>query len=115
MLMKAGESKAALGRVRETVAANPSDPAAHELLALVLDKSGFAEDAKVELKKAELLLHSQPLPNPASFGQQNQAPPPVIVAPAPEAGATPDSEVVSPTEKETKPPEQPVDSDVMKQ
>jgi hypothetical protein len=111
MLMKAGELKAALGRARETVAANPADPAAHELLALVLDKSGLGEDAKLERNKAQVLLHSQPLPNPAS-AKHNQAPPIPAAEPAkPETG---DSEV-APEEKETKPPpEQPVDSDVMK-
>jgi len=59
-------------------------------------------------------LHSQPLPNPASQIPANQAPP--VVSPAPDLGGTADpGDEVSPPEKQSKPPEQPVDSDVMKE
>jgi Tetratricopeptide repeat len=58
MLMRAGQPQAALSRARETVALNPNDPRAHEILALVLDKSGLADDAKNERDSAKRLVRS---------------------------------------------------------
>jgi hypothetical protein len=57
-LMRAGQPQAALSRARETVALNPNDPRAHEILALVLDKSGLADDAKNERDSAKRLVRS---------------------------------------------------------
>jgi tetratricopeptide (TPR) repeat protein len=110
MLMRAGEAKAALTQARETAVANPTDARAHELLGLVLDKNGFADDAKLERSKAEALLQRHALPNPASL--VHQAPVPEPVAPQPSTTDDKDAEVSAP---EKKPVEQPVDSDVMKE
>ncbi len=58
MLMKAGQPQAALSRARESVAVNPMDPRAHQILALVLDKNGLSDAAKAENDTAMRLMRS---------------------------------------------------------
>lgn len=59
MLMKAGQPQAALSRARDSVAMNPNDPRAHQILALILDNSGLSGDAKIERESADRLLRSR--------------------------------------------------------
>ncbi len=59
MLMKAGQPQAALSRARDSVAMNPNDPRAHQILALILDNNGLNGDAKIERESADRLLRSR--------------------------------------------------------
>ncbi|MBS1956871.1 MAG: hypothetical protein JST89_21970 [Cyanobacteria bacterium SZAS-4] len=59
MLMKAGQPQAALSRARDSVASNPNDPRAHQILALILDNNGLSGDAKIERESADRLLRSR--------------------------------------------------------
>lgn len=59
MLMKAGQPQAALSRARDSVASNPNDPRAHQILALILDNNGLSGDAKIERDSADRLLRSR--------------------------------------------------------
>lgn len=102
MLMKQGESLVALNCAREAVQVNPDDPRAHQILALVLEKNGFADDARVERDRANRLLKA-PAVRPSE--PDNNATPPS----APPANAD-DSNQSVPNEKS---PTKPVDSDVM--
>lgn len=75
MLMKAGQPQAALRKARDSVAMNPNDPRAHQILALVLDGNGLDADAKIERESAERLLRSRSSVNYADVPQvQNQEP-----------------------------------------
>lgn len=75
MLMKAGQPQAALSKARDSVAMNPNDPRAHQILALVLDNNGLNADAKIERESAERLLRSRTSVNYADLPPvQNQEP-----------------------------------------
>lgn len=58
MLMRTGLVDAAVNRARQTVANNPNDPRAHQILALILEKTGLNDDAKRERNSAKQLVKS---------------------------------------------------------
>lgn len=79
MLMRAGQPQAALSRARDSVASNPNDPRAHQILALILDNNGLSGDAKIERESAERLLRSKSTINYPDVPTENVEPtrPPV--------------------------------------
>ncbi|CAN5604105.1 hypothetical protein BH10CYA1_BH10CYA1_11730 [soil metagenome] len=76
MLMKAGHPQAALSRARDSVAINPNDPRAHQILALILDNNGLSGDAKIERESADRLLRSRSSINYADVPIETNVEPP---------------------------------------
>jgi len=134
MLMKVGQPQAALSQARETVALNPMDPRAHQILALILDKNGFADDAKAERETAGRLVRSgdSVFTDNVDRTPTEQAPtttsPPETPVPSTTPSITPSTtapitpstspsttnQITSPSEPiKPKPPTEPIDSDVM--
>ncbi len=56
VLATSGHQVEALVKAREQSQSNPSDPIAHMMLGVVLDKNGFPADAQVEKDKAQQLM-----------------------------------------------------------
>jgi tetratricopeptide (TPR) repeat protein len=56
VLATSGHQVEALVKAREQSQSNPSDPIAHMMLGVILDKNGFSADANIEKEKAKQLL-----------------------------------------------------------
>lgn len=63
-LLRAGQPLMALMKARDAVERNPQEPRAHAILAVALEKNGFADDAKLERQKAQHLLKFKTQPEP---------------------------------------------------